>query len=191
MAWLLAIRRKINVMANFNYFRIFLLISIIGLHSCIVVDNSDMVYGPDGRDGKAFFGIDYDQYEPYSYWDNNPSMPTNPFYGEFYRSYPGIYQFEYFINSQEYWYGTYELNIDRGEPGRPHGVAGRDGDDSYLRLICNDDGFYFERSMMAVQQFNAPDGTVTVEAQDEIGSFRVVMQKTTILERPTTRTPKK
>ncbi|MEZ4799254.1 MAG: hypothetical protein R2809_05620 [Flavobacteriales bacterium] len=45
--------------------------------------------------------------------------------------------------------------------------------------------------MMNTQQFNAPDGTITIEAEDEVGSYRIVMKKTSIFDRPTSRIPKK
>jgi hypothetical protein len=177
-------------MKRFNiYTWIIALLGIIQLQSCIIYDTD---YGPDGRDGKAFFGIDYDYYQPYSYWDNNPSVPVNPFFGEFYRSYPGIYEFEYFINSNEYWYGTYEINIRRGEQGRPNGAAGRDGLDTYLRLICNPNGFYFESTNDCdCYRSVSDDGTIISEVNDKDHSFRIVMKKTTIEERPTYHLAKK
>lgn len=162
------------------------------LHSCIIVDDNDWAYGPDGRDGKAFFALDYDWNPPYSYWDNNPSMPENAFYGEYYRSYPGIYQFEYFVNPYEYWYGTYELFTYPGQPGQPHGVAGRDGADTYLRMICNDDGFYFEgdATCNCTRNVNA-NGELEITVQDGDRHFKIIMKKTTINERPSVQSPKK
>ena len=82
--------------------------------SCIVVDNAP---GPNGRDGRAYFGVDYEHHAPYSYWDNNSSIPYNPILGDYYRTRAGIYDFEYFINEYDYWYGTYEIWINRGGVG--------------------------------------------------------------------------
>ena len=36
--------------------------------SCLIVDNTP---GPHGRDGSAYFGVDYEHSAPYSYWDDN------------------------------------------------------------------------------------------------------------------------
>ena len=107
--------------------------------SCIVVDNTP---GPCGRDGQAYFGVDYEYQAPYSYWDNNNSIPYNPILGEYYHTNPGIYDFEYYVNSHEYWYGTYEIWINKGGHGGSHGEAGYDGLDTYLMLICNPNGFH-------------------------------------------------
>jgi hypothetical protein len=54
--------------------------------SCVVVDNSP---DPYGRDGNAYFGVDYEHYAPYSYWDNNNSIPYDPILGEYYHTNSG------------------------------------------------------------------------------------------------------
>ncbi|MEZ4799255.1 MAG: hypothetical protein R2809_05625 [Flavobacteriales bacterium] len=55
MAWLLSIEMKnLEMMATIRYFTLLIIGLFLGLQSCIVVDNNEMVYGPDGRDGKAF-----------------------------------------------------------------------------------------------------------------------------------------
>ncbi|MCB0409103.1 MAG: hypothetical protein KDD29_02725, partial [Flavobacteriales bacterium] len=95
--------------------------------SCIVIDNTP---GPPGRDGRAYFGVDYEHRAPYSYWDNNKSIPYNPVIGDYYRTSPGLYDFEYFINEYDYWYGTYEIWVNRGGPGGPHGEPGYNGLDT-------------------------------------------------------------
>lgn len=107
--------------------------------SCIVVDNSP---GPNGRDGRAYFGVDYEHRAPYSYWDDNNAIPYNPVLGEYYHTYPGIYEFEYFINEEDYYYGTYEVWTNQGGIGGPHGEPGFDGLDTYLMLICDPNGFH-------------------------------------------------
>lgn len=107
--------------------------------SCVVVDNTP---GPNGRDGLAYFGVDYEHRPPYSYWDNNKSIPYDPVLGEYYHTYPGIYEFEYFINPHEYWYGTYEIWVNRGGLGGPRGEPGYDGLDTYLMLITDPYGFH-------------------------------------------------
>lgn len=156
------------------------------LSSCIVIED-EVYYGPDGRDGKVFFGIDYDYQAPYSYWDDNSSVPENPFFGEYYRTWPGIYNFEYYVSPWEYWYGTYEVWENPGTAGQPNGVAGLDGADNYLLLICNPDGFYFENwEDCSCSPRSFADGTQVIEADKGNFHFRVSMKKTTIQERPST-----
>lgn len=135
--------------------------------------------GPPGRDGQAFFGIDYDYQHPYSYWDNNPSMPNNPEIGFYYGTFPGTYQFEYFINPYEYWYGTYQIWINPGTPGQPNGVPGIDGMNTYLMLICNPEGFYEER-FNSYKTMASDSDSLVVEGEN----YRVVMQKTHVDDRP-------
>lgn len=134
--------------------------------------------GPPGRDGRAFFGIDYDYQHPYRYWDNNPSIPNNPEIGFYYGTFPGIYEFEYFINPQEYWYGTYQVWINPGGPGQPNGAPGIDGLDTYLMLICNPDGFYAER-FNSYKSLPAGGDSLVVAGEN----YRIVMQRTTLSER--------
>lgn len=154
-------------------------LSTLLLSACIVVSD----YGPNGRPGKAYFGIDYDFNPPYSYWDNNPNVPNNPFFGEYYRTNPGNYSFEYFLNPYEYWYGTYQIRVNIGQPGQPHGVPGRDGTDTYLMLICNDQGFYFENWEDCNCWYREADGSLVYEFSDKDRNYRIEMKKTTIAER--------
>lgn len=150
---------------------------LLSLSSCIIVDNSP---GPNGRDGFCYFGIDYDHHPPYSYWDNNKSIPFNPILGEYYNTYPGIYHFEYFINDVDYWYGTYQVFVNRGGPGLSDGRPGKDGVDSYLLLICDPNGYYEYRDNWKLNS-NEP---VTIDKQ--IGEFyyKITLQKGCILNRP-------
>jgi len=104
----------------------------LSLTSCIIVTDTP---GPAGRPGNAYFGVSYDVYEPYSYWDNNPDIPNDPYLDEYYPTVPGLYEFEYYVNRVDYWYGTYEIWVNAGEPGRPGGRPGRDGLDTYLMLV--------------------------------------------------------
>ncbi|MGB0424846.1 MAG: hypothetical protein ACPGED_10995 [Flavobacteriales bacterium] len=151
------------------------------LSGCIVV--ADYEYGPNGRDGKAFFGVDYDYHAPYSYWDNNPSLPNQIWYGELYRSNRGTYDFEYFINQDEYWYGTYTLRINQGEPGQPYNQPGLDGEDSNLLLICNDNGFYFETwDDCDCYQTKSANHQV-IEINEGKYNFTLEMKKTTVADR--------
>lgn len=155
-----------------------LLFSALILGGCIQIDN----YGPHGRTGKAYFGIDSDWSPPYSYWDNNQSIPSNPFLGEFYRTQPGRFNFEYFINPSEYWYGTYEIWEIRGEPGLQNGRPGRDGPDNYLMLICNPNGFYFDDWQEGHSSYRSAD-TLIFESQSSDQRIRIEMIRTTRQER--------
>ncbi len=158
------------------------------LTSCITI----LDQGPNGRDGKVYFGIDYDYNPPYSYWDNNDNVPLNPYFGEMYRTESGTYDFEYFINPYEYWYGTYTLHRNRGELGGSNGTRGADGADTFLRLICNEDGFYYDGwEDCACYKSAELDGSVIITADDEtLGKFQIKMKKAKVTERPPMAAPK-
>ena len=158
------------------------------LTSCVFV--VDPAPGPDGRPGNAFFGIDYDYAMPYSYWDNNPAIPNNPVLGSFYPTGGGMYDFEYFINPYEYWYGTYRIFRNAGGPGGPNGEVGLPGLDTYLMLICNPDGFYEERVNAKTELPAAMGETITIERMVGTDRIQIIMTKTTVQERPTTNEPK-
>lgn len=140
-------------------------------------------FGPPGFDGRAFIGIDYDYHHPYSYWDDNPSIPTNPHMGNYYPTWSGLYSFEYFINPFEYWYGTYEIWINHGGPGLPSGERGIDGMDTYLMLICNPEGFYFERFNSYKTVPETVDGKLVYDGRVDGYNFRITMQKAHVDER--------
>lgn len=158
----------------------------ISLSSCVFV--VDPVPGPDGPPGNAYFGVDYDYAMPYSYWDNNSSIPTNPILGQYYPSGTGVFDFEYFINRYEYWYGTYRVFRNAGGPGGTNGQPGAPGADTYLLLICNPDGFYEERGNY---KMSAEMGE-TIHIEQLVGNDRIeiVMTKTTTDLRPSTNEPK-
>lgn len=171
---------------QFGYFAALFVIFSISLSSCVFV--VDPGPGPDGPAGNAFFGVDYDYSMPYSYWDNNASIPDNPVLGSFYPTNTGVFDFEYFINPYEYWYGTYRIFRNAGGPGGPNGQVGVQGADTYLMLICNPNGFYEERSNYKVE---AQMGE-TIRIEELVGNNRIeiVMTKTTTDLRPTTNEPK-
>lgn len=162
-------------MKKLNLILIFLL--PLFFTSCIIVDNTP---GPRGRDGRAYFGVDYEHHAPYSYWDNNPSIPYNPILGDYYHTRPGIYEFEYFINPHDYWYGTYEVWINRGGLGGPHGEPGYDGRDNYLMLICDPGGFHEHRDNWRVDE-NEP---LVINKTEGNLNFKITIQKGNVLTRP-------
>lgn len=168
---------------NSKLLAVFLLLT--SLSSCIIVTDHP---GPNGVAGNAYFGVDYDVYMPYSYWDNNNRIPVNPELGMSYPTNAGVFDFEYFINPYEYWYGSYTIFRNAGGPGRPGGEPGFNGADTYLMLICNPEGFYEVRGNYRVSN---PDGnTVVVESLEGKNRFKVEMTKTNINERPTANIPK-
>ena len=145
--------------------------------SCIVVDNTP---GPHGRDGYAYFGVDFEHHAPHSYWDNNNSVPYDPALGEYYHTSPGVYDFEYFINDDDYWYGTYEVWSNHGGIGGPHGEPGYDGLDTYLMLICDPNGFHEHASGYRVDESQP----IIIEKQTEKNKYKITIQKGNVLTRP-------
>ena len=145
--------------------------------SCIVVDNSP---GPYGRDGQAYFGVDYEHYAPYSYWDNNNSIPYDPILGEYYHTNSGRYEFEYFINPHDYWYGTYEVWTNRGGVGGSHGEHGYDGIDTYLMLICDPNGSHEHADGYRLSESDP----IVLEKKTGKYNYKITMQKGNDLIRP-------
>ena len=150
----------------------------------------DPVPGPPGPTGNAFFGVDYDYAMPYSYWDNNRNIPANPLLGQFYPTNAGVFDFEYFINPYEYWYGTYRIFRNPGGPGGPNGEMGRPGLDTYLMLICNPNGFYEERYNAKTEVPVALGETITISREMGNDRIEIIMTKTNTSLRPTSNDPK-
>ena len=148
---------------------------MMALSSCVYVANTP---GPPGNPGRAYFGVDYDDYTPYRYWDDNPNIPDNPVLGTYYPTAPGVYDFEYFITPYDYWYGTYEIWINSGGPGGDYGEPGFDGADSYLMLLGSQFGMYENRTNKT-----SPE---TVVIEDTLGTthYKIVMQLANVFERP-------
>jgi hypothetical protein len=142
------------------------------LSACVTVVSN---IGPNGRDGQAFYGIDFGYYAPTYYWDNNPSIPNSPFFGEYYPTLPGRYDFEYGVDEDEYWYGYYEIWINRGEPGGYYGERGRNGADNFLMLVCDPNGFESYRSN--VYKSMAPSDSIVYEQNNEQGHYKIVLKK--------------
>ncbi len=128
--------------------------------------------GNDGEDGRAFITISYSQTQPHSYWDNNPGIPYGMHYGIPYQSESGIYDFEYFVTVDRSWVGTYEIYINHGGKGRDFFRDGKDGDDTYLTILCDPDGPVFER-------YSEPHGTFgsldvnSIDLEDDFGRFSI------------------
>ena len=168
-------------MKNLTQFAL-LLISSLLLTSCVTVVNNTP--GRPGRDGRAFFGVNFQNQPPYSYWDNNPSIPNNPSLGTYFPTAPGIYQFEYFVNPYEYWYGTYEIFINLGGPGGAHGEPGLNGMDTYLMLYCDPNGFYSNFNQYITSgSYDSANSPVIIERVDKGFEYKITMQKTSVVNR--------
>lgn len=162
-----------------------LILTSMMLSSCHFDAHDEL--GPHGRDGRAFFAIDYNYAMPYSYWDNNPRVPANPFFGEWYRSNAGRYDFEYFVSPTQYWYGSYRIDIERGYPGGPGHQAGADGADTYVMLYLDPQGWYEEYFFVA----KSGEGEMlkgTIDSKEAI--LEVEMRLVDISERPSIHVPK-
>lgn len=153
----------------------------LALSSCITVVEGP---GPRGYDGNAYFGVDYDFRAPYGYWDNNPSIPTDPIIGDYYYTNPGLFDFEFYETRDDFWYGTYEIFINRGGPGRPYGEPGRDGYDTYLLLVLGNRGPYeYRKAALADTNIKAMEVLVDTKTEREYiveyadGKLHVKMQK--------------
>jgi len=181
------VNEKERIMKNLKRIYPLLAVIIISMSSCIYVDDT----GPRGRDGQAYFSVDYHFSMPYSYWDNNPGIPDNPYLGDYYRTQEGDFDFEYFINPYDYWYGTYSIYRNYGGPGGSYGEAGYDGIDTYLTLYCDPNGWHEDR-------YEYKDNTtvtrekdrITVSIETDEGRIEMDMRKANVHTRPSHQSPK-
>jgi len=162
---------------RFNYITLMVLGLVMVLTGCRKEVYHE--YGPRGYDGRVYYGVSYSHFMPYSYGDNNPSIPNNPILGEYYETQPGFYQFEYFINPFEYWHGSYELWVNPGGPGGQFGEPGLDGADNFLMMICNPQGFFEDRYLGKSGQ---PDEIVK-EGEFQALKYRMEIKKSHINDR--------
>lgn len=148
-------------------------------------------YAPQSRDGESYFGVDYHFSPPFSYWDDNPAIPYEICLGDFYWSEPGIYEFEYFVNSFDYWYGNYTLYQNYGFADAPYSEPGMDGIDTYHTLFCDPNGWHEDRfdNKENVKVHRDKDHLV-VDIQKNGTRFQMEMFKTDIISRPSIRLPK-
>ncbi len=151
------------------------IILITGLSSCVYVVDTP---GPPGRNGRAFFGVDYERFAPYSYWDNNPSIPFEPILGHYYQTGTGIFDFEYFVNATDYYYGTYEVWINPGGPGGSYGEPGFDGLDTYLMLVL--DPYWGVSEWRDSYKTGEP---IVIERNDGEKQYRITMHPATTDDR--------
>ena len=158
-----------------------LLTMLLGLSSCVYHAHPEPppppCYGPDGYPGLAFFGIDYEYSHPYSYWDDNPSVPYNPRIGYYYQTAPGIYEFEYFINAEEYWYGTYEIWVNPGGAGRLNCQPGFDGADTYLMMLCDPWGWTEIRGLAKIDEEELKTKPLVIERKNGDQNFKITLYK--------------
>lgn len=169
----------------------FILLALLGLSSCVTIVEP---YGPPGRDGRAYFGVDYDYQAPYGYWDNNPSIPVDPFLGEYYPTHYGLFDFEFYETEDDYWYGTYEVFINRGGPGLPHGEPGYDGANTYLMLVLGPRGPYEHRKAKqdeSIEWITQSKTELEYVIEHNGGKAHVKMYRTNKAKRPSDKTLKK
>ena len=157
---------------------ILLAIALVQFTSCVRVVNAP---GPSGRNGLAFFSVDYEDAAPYSYWDNNHSIPLDPILGEYYQSGTGIFEFEYFINKYEYFYGTYEIYRNFGELGRPYGEPGLDAADNFFMLIADPWGYHMHVDNWKTSTANGP---LEIETTNGRNAMKVTISKAHVADRP-------
>lgn len=118
-------------------------------------------YGRDGQPGDVFievhpsphFLVEY-------YWDNNPSVPPAFYWGYFYPSAPGIYEYEYALSDEFLYWGEYSMVPNAGQPGGP-GYDGARGLNRYYSLyLYSGGGFvdWYSRNPAELQDLPLRDG---------------------------------
>ncbi|HOS84974.1 MAG TPA: hypothetical protein PK199_08670 [Bacteroidales bacterium] len=121
-------------------------LALVIMQSCIIEAPEPDPYGRDGRDGRAFFKMNYGDWEP-DYIEPGGVIPDNFYWDTYYNTSPGFYTvyYEYVEHTHR---GTivypYEIEIEvfvmAGEQGG-YRYDGKDGDDVYFELILFPDGY--------------------------------------------------
>ncbi len=92
--------------------------------------------GQPGADGDAYIAYSW-AVGPITIATNDPAFAGASYIynGEFRRTSPGVYDFEYVAWDNSEWWGWYEIYVNPGEDGGAFG-AGDDGADLYFELLC-------------------------------------------------------
>ncbi len=107
--------------------------------------------GRPGADGDAYIAYSW-VVGPITIATNDPAFAGASYIynGEFLRTSPGVYDFEYVAWDDSYWAGWYEIYVNPGEDG---GIfsPGEDGTDLYFELACYSTGpsFYVWEDLAA------------------------------------------
>lgn len=135
---------------------IYFLLALTLFQSCVYYDYE----GRDGRDGDAFFKINWEESEPYLI-DAGGVIPTNFYYDTYYKTNPGYYvvyyEYEYFTEFGRV-IEPYEIEVEvfnyEGEDG-DRNYDGKDGDDVYFELVLFPDGYdYYHQVDYKSEQVN-------------------------------------
>lgn len=124
------------------------ILALVFMQSCIIEAPEPSPYGRDGRDGNAFFKMNFGDYEP-DYIETGGVIPANFYWNTYYKTSPGFYTvyYEYIENTYR---GKivypYEIEVEvfvmAGEQGGYH-YDGLDGEDVYFELVLFPDGYEY------------------------------------------------
>ena len=108
-----------------------LCVIVLSIISCFIV----MINcGADGKDGTSYLCITW-MFGPFSFWTDNPAIPSIFYNGQYYKTAAGLWSFWYEAWDLSQWTGTYKIYIDEGEEGK-FLKKGDDGIDLYFELSC-------------------------------------------------------
>jgi hypothetical protein len=150
----------------------------------------DDYYGYDGRPGRAYLSLTWANEIPEYLDAGTGAIPETFRWGEFYRAYPGYYLMYY---EGSVWNGfgwtfyayevEYEIWINEGEPGRPYGVDGRDGADTFLTIECSPYGPFLyntEKSTTVTKKYEVlmeTDELIQVVQKGDVYSMKITYTK--------------
>jgi hypothetical protein len=156
--------------AKLTRLAVFLLL-MFGLFSC-------EYYGMDGRPGRSYLALDWQQSEPYYIEAGNKYIPEVFYWGEYYRIPSGIYLLYYegeYNNGRRWityaWEVEYEIWENPGEYGRPNGIDGFDGADAYFTIECSPGG-----ATVFIDEF------YKAAASDELTGYEIIQNTDEVIE---------
>ena len=157
---------------------IILAMVVIGLQSCVAYyeEPSYNNFGSDGRDGRAYFKLNWGEQEPV-YVDAGNVVPYNFRWDTFYRTSAGTYTvyYEYeYIRFGRWYIRAYEVDVNvfqyRGEQGG-YRYNGSNGEDVYFELMLYPDGYIdYTHAVLRTAEVQTPDakGRTLIGTKEEI-----------------------
>ncbi len=138
--------------------------------------------------GRAYLAIDWKHSEPLYIEAGNKFIPSTFYWGEFYRIPPGNYLLYYegeYFNGRRWisyaWEVEYQIWVNQGEFGLPHGIDGLDGADVYFTIICSPGGpaKFFEEHYKSAQT-NLPVNFDLIQNTGELIEIKQINQNFTL-----------